>query len=103
VASVDLAHVGRQFGDDAAPDDGLTAQVEREDRELLGHAERMDAAGFYAHNAASGDRRRVCGLSALYTLLNALPARRGRLLHYGQAVTRETQSLVSFAAMAFER
>jgi AmmeMemoRadiSam system protein B len=102
IASVDLAHVGRQFGDDFDLGPELPARVEAEDRELLAFAERMDAPGFYAHNRAQQDRRHVCGIDAVTVMLASLPARRGHLLHYGQAASRETNSIVSFAAMAFE-
>lgn len=101
IASVDLSHVGRQFGDDLDLTPELPGLVEAEDRELLTFAERMDAAGFYAHNQSQGDRRHVCGIDATYVLLSALPAKRGRLLHYGQSAARETKSVVSFAAMEF--
>lgn len=101
IASVDLAHVGRQFGDDLQLTPELTGLVEAEDRELLGFAEKMDPARFYAHNRSQQDRRHICGMDATYVLLSALPARKGRLLHYGQSATRETASIVSFAAMEF--
>ncbi len=82
---------------------GLLSWLEAEDRALLGHAERMDGEAFFEHNRRDGDRRHVCGFSAIYTLLAAVPATRGRVLHYGQAPEPETQSVVSFAAMAFDR
>jgi hypothetical protein len=62
----------------------------------------MDAAAFFEHNRRDGDRRHVCGFSAIYALLASVPAARGRLLHYGQAPEPQTESVVSFAAMVFE-
>lgn len=102
IASVDLSHVGKRFGDAGRLSSDLLLDVEAQDRALLRHAEAMDARGFFDCNRRDGDRRHVCGFSALYTLLAALPARRGRLLHYDQAPDRESESVVSFAAMAFD-
>ena len=48
-------------------------------------------------------RRRICGLAALYALLSALPPCRGRLLRYEQSPEEETRSVVTYAAIAFER
>jgi hypothetical protein len=103
IASVDLSHVGRKFGDPSDLNPGLLAWIEAEDRALLKHAESLDAASFFEHNRRDGDRRHVCGFSAIYTLLASVPAVRGRLLHYGQAPEPQTQSVVTFAAMAFDR
>jgi predicted class III extradiol MEMO1 family dioxygenase len=75
--------------------------AEREDRAMLECAEKLDAEGFYASVAKDGDRRHVCGLTSVYVLLQSQALTAGRLLRYEQAVTRETQSMVSFGAMAF--
>ena len=103
IASVDLSHVGRKFGHAVDMSRDVLAGVERDDRALLAHAERADAQAFFDANRADGDRRRVCGFAALYTMLAAAPLKRGRLLQYGQAVEEPTQSVVSYAAMSFER
>lgn len=103
IASVDLSHVGRKFGDPSDINSDLLEWLEAEDRALLKHAENADAEAFLEHNLRDGDRRHVCGFSAIYTMLASIPAARGRLLHYGQAPEPQTQSVVSFAAMAFDR
>ncbi len=103
IASVDLAHVGQRFGDSMELTAEELGRIESEDLSLLRHAERMDAAGFFNDNRAHNDRRRICGFTALYALLSAVPAKRGRLLRYEQSVEEETRSVVTYAAMAFER
>ena len=103
IAAVDLSHVGRRFGDACDLTSSLLARVEAEDRALLEYAENMDAAGFLGRNRQENDRRHVCGVPALYVMLSAAPARRGRLLHYAQAPDTNAQMVVSFAAMAFEQ
>jgi hypothetical protein len=58
-----------------------------------------DPTAFYASIAHDRDRRRICGLSPIYTFLRALPGVRGRLLRYRQ--WPDPQGAVSFCAAAF--
>jgi len=101
IASADLAHVGLQFGDREGMSEYGLRVLESQDLELLGHAEKLDGEGFFSLIAKEGDRRKICGLPAIYSLLQVVDAKEGRLLKYGQAFTRETQSVVSFASLAF--
>ncbi len=101
IASADLSHMGLQFGDRegiSAYDLGVLSQ---EDREMLRYAEEMDGEGFFSAIAREKDRRRICGLPAIYAMLKTLEADEGRLLRYDQAFTPETQSVVTFASLAF--
>ena len=100
IASADLAHMGLQFGDREGIREYDLKILEEEDREMLGHVERLDGEGFYSSILKERDRRRICGLPAIYTLLKVLEAKQGKLLKYGQAFTSETQSVVSFASLA---
>jgi len=68
---------------------------------MLGHVERVDAEGFFESIKKGRDRRRICGLPAIYTMLQTMNAKEGTLLKYDQAFTSETQSVVSFASLAF--
>jgi hypothetical protein len=101
LASADLAHMGLQFGDREGMKERDLRILEETDREMLGHVERMDGEGFYASILREGDRRKVCGLPAIYSLLKVMEAREGKLLRYGQAFTPESQSVVSFASLSF--
>jgi predicted class III extradiol MEMO1 family dioxygenase len=93
--------VGRQFGDqEGIGEVGLTV-LAAEDQEMLGYVERMDGEGFFSFISRERDRRRICGLPAIYALLKVLEAEKGRLLKYGQTFTPETQSAVTFASLAF--
>ena len=103
VASIDLSHMGPRYGDPTGLTPDEATQVEREDRELLGFAERGDPEGFFFHNQKLGDRRRVCGFSALYTLLRLLPGARGRVLDYTQTTFPDSQDTVAHCAMVFEK
>ena len=58
-----------------------------------------DATAFFASVAHDRDRRRICGLSPIYTFLRALPGTTGRLVRYQQWPDRE--GAVSFCAATF--
>jgi len=101
LASADLAHIGLRFGDAEAPNRFTLQSLEEEDRRLLSYAERLDAEGFYGALCREKDRRRICGLPPIYTLLHLVDARVGRLLKYSQSMDPTTQSVVTFASLAF--
>ena len=101
IASADLAHMGVQFGDrDGVSEYGLRI-IAQEDQEMLEYAEKMDGEGFYSSILRERDRRKICGLPAIYSMLKILEAKEGKLLKYGQAFAPETQSVVTFASLAF--
>jgi AmmeMemoRadiSam system protein B len=101
VASADLAHMGLQFGDrEGVTEYGLRI-LSQEDREMLGYAEKMDGEGFFESISRERDRRKICGYPAIYSMLKILEAKEGKLLKYDRAFTPETQSVVTFASLAF--
>jgi MEMO1 family protein len=102
VAGVDLAHVGRQFGDNEPITDEFLRWVENEDRELVNRLMELDAPGFFQSLAKDQDRRRICGFSPLYSLIHLLDGVQGKPLKYGQAFTPETASAVTFTSLIFE-
>jgi MEMO1 family protein len=101
LASADLAHMGLQFGDREAVGEADLSVLEEADREMLGYVETMDGEGFYSSILRERDRRKICGLPAIYTLLKVMEAKEGKLLNYRQAYTPETHSVVSFASLGF--
>jgi AmmeMemoRadiSam system protein B len=101
LASADLAHVGLRFGDAEAPNRFRLQSMGEEDRRLLEYAERVDAEGFYDSIRRERDRRRICGFPPIYTLLKLVDAREGKLLKYDQSMDPSTQSVVTFASLAF--
>jgi MEMO1 family protein len=102
VAGVDLAHVGRQFGDTEPITDNFLKWVEAEDRQLVERLAALDAPGFFNEIAKDQDKRKICGFSPLYSLIHLLDGARGNHVHYGQAFTPETGSAVTFTSMIFE-
>ena len=84
LASVDLAHMGAKFGDSFPVDDSRLGWIEREDREMLVHVERMDPEGFFREVCKDGDSRRICGFASIYAMLSTIRADHCELLHYGR-------------------
>lgn len=105
VLSVDLAHIGPKFGHSDRVDDAAAAACESADRNLLGYAQRFDAAGLYRSLQTDGNGRNVDAVAGLFSVHSLLPGavRHGDLLSYGQNRQEDTGSLVSYASMAFYR
>ncbi|MFQ5651899.1 MAG: AmmeMemoRadiSam system protein B [bacterium] len=101
IASVDFSHVGPRYGDEKPPDETFVQEVTGFDNALIGHIEKMDAQSFCQTVAQHRDRYRVCGFSSIYTMLNAIEARKGKLLNYANAEVDSQNSLVTFASMVF--
>jgi AmmeMemoRadiSam system protein B len=102
VLGVDMAHMGRRYGDgfEASADRGQMEEVSRRDRSRIERMEQGDAAGFWEQVRENHDDLKWCGASPIYTFLNAMPETRGKLLHY-QQWNIDPQSVVSFAGLRF--
>ena len=92
VTGVDLAHVGKQFGDHEPITPDFLEWVEAEDQRLIDRLGALDGPGFFAEVAKDQDKRRICGFSPLYSLIQLLDGGRGTTLKYDQAFTPETES-----------
>ncbi len=102
IAGVDLAHVGTQFGDREPVTPDFLKWVEEEDRRLIEKLAALDAQGFFHEISKDQDRRRICGFSPLYSLIQLLDGSQGRFLRYNQAFTPETGSAVTFTSVIFD-
>ena len=102
LAGVDFAHVGRKFGDSFAADEGVARRILGEDLDLIENIKRGDPDGFFAEILRDRDARKICGFSPMYTQLELLKGRAGRLLKYGIAMEPQTESCVSFASLAID-
>ena len=100
IAGADLSHVGLKFGDPEPPTPESCERLEVEDRRTLQLALDGDAEGFFSAIQEEGDRRNICGLPPIYTLLKAMEAPRGKLLKYAQSSDPTLPSVVSYAGVA---
>ena len=103
VAGVDMAHVGRRYGDGSTP--GPTKGPGRGRRPRTAHAARClaagDAPGFWSRLQQGGDPLRWCGASPLYTLLAVRPPRPAARSCTTSSGTSTPSSVVSCGALAF--
>jgi AmmeMemoRadiSam system protein B len=102
VAGVDLAHVGREFGDREPITENFLRWVETEDQRLIERLSALDAPGFFHEIAKDRDKRKICGFAPLYSLIHLLNGACGKHLKYSQAFTPETGSAVTFTSMIFD-
>ena len=103
ILGVDMAHVGRRYGDPfrARSRRGPLQEVERRDEARIGRIAAGDADGFW-ESIGGHDELKWCGTAPLYTFLRAAAPLRGELLHYEQW-NIDADSVVSFAGMGFSR
>jgi hypothetical protein len=104
VLGIDMAHIGRRYGDSftATALQGPLAEVRSRDEARLDRVCSGDREGFFALVHPNRDDLRWCGYSPVYTFLAAVPHARGRVLQYEQW-NIDGQSVVSFAGVEFVR
>lgn len=102
ILGVDMAHMGRRYGDPIAAVAGRDemAEVEQRDRVRIERVQVGDAQGFWELVQQNQDDLKWCGSAPIYTFLKAVPEARGNLLRYQQWNIDEA-SVVSFAGMSF--
>ena len=102
VLGVDMAHMGRRYGDQliARAQEGEMAAVAERDKLRIDRLAAADAPGFWDLVRENQDDLKWCGSAPIYTFLKVVPQARGTLLRYQQWNIDE-QSVVSFAAIGF--
>ncbi len=102
VLGVDMAHMGRRYGDSfpAVANEGVMKEVAGRDRARIEKICERNPDGFWSLIQENKDDLKWCGSSVFYTFLRAVPKARGRLLGYEQWNIDE-QSVVTFGALGF--
>jgi AmmeMemoRadiSam system protein B len=103
VASVDLAHVGPNFGDAFVMDIERRATLADSDRSLMEAVNQGDAERFYQEIAGVEDRNRICGFSSIYLMLRYLGPTSGLKVAYEHCpADAEDHSLVSICGLLLQ-
>ena len=102
VLGVDMAHMGRRYGDqfDAIAGEREMTEVARQDQLRIDAINAWDARAYWDRVQLNQDNLKWCGSSPFYTFLKSAPPSKGQLIHYEQWNIDE-QSVVSFAGMSF--
>ena len=108
IAGVDMAHIGRSFGDPGSLTPDGMREIARRDQEYLAAVQQGDKKRLLQHMREDHDARRICGFPTLYTILDVFDRLGKRfscdLLCYDQAVDYGTDCAVTFASAAmYER
>ena len=103
LSGVDMAHVGRAFGDKGSLTPEFMEQIAERDRRYLDVVSRQDKRALFAHIAEDGDARRICGFPTLYTVIDCLDrlgiGYTAELFDYRQAVDYASDCAVTFAGL----
>lgn len=105
IAGVDMAHIGRYFGDKEALSNAALEQIQSRDMQYLEAISSNSKKRLFDHIAEDEDARRICGFPTMYTVLDLFERMnwkyRAELFEYRQAVNFATDCAVTFAAMGF--
>lgn len=103
LAAVDFAHVGPAYGGPQKLSAPFRVRVEQNDKYLLDALAGRDIQAFHDLIARYDNPFRICGYSALMTLLYCLSGEaNGQCLAYSKATMDDHISLVTFAGMIFK-
>ncbi len=104
LSSVDLTHVGPEFGNSAMMTERFLPPVRRGDERFLNPLQRLDSQAAYNEIVRTQNARHIDGVMPVLTMLEACKGslKSGRLLHYDQMLKEGTHSAVSYASMVFE-
>ena len=104
IAGVDMAHVGRHFGDERALTPQVMESVAERDSRYLEAIKQHDLKALFEHIAEDNDARRICGFPTMYTVLDILHKLGDRVRcevsYYDQAVDFKSECAVTYAGLA---
>ncbi len=103
IASVDFAHVGPAYGGPENMTSKFRVKVEQNDKLILDALSKRDIKFFHQLIAEYDNPYRICGYSALISLLFCLQGdEKGECLAYKGATMDDQVSLVTFAGMIYK-
>lgn len=104
ILGVDMAHMGRRYGDPlrAKANLGEMLAIEGRDRARIEQIIAGDREAYWSLVQEGQDDLKWCGSAPFYTFLKAMPEAKGELLGYQQWQI-DPDSVVSFGALRFTR
>lgn len=103
LAGVDMAHVGRHFGDSSPLSPEFMETVRLRDQQYLSAIAAQDTKALFEHIASDNDARRICGFPTIYTVLDVLKRLHihydAKVFDYQQAVDYQSDCAVTFAGV----
>lgn len=104
ILGVDMAHMGRRYGDPlrATANTGEMLAIEERDRARIAHINTGDIRSYWSLVQDGHDDIKWCGSSPFYTFLKVMPGARGELAHYHQWQI-DPASVVTFGALRFDQ
>ena len=103
IAGVDMAHVGKHFGDSDSLSPAFMDKIAERDKEYLNTIVKQDKHAMFSHIAEDQDARRICGFPTMYTVIDCLERigvkYRSEVIDYRQAVNYKTDCAVTFAGV----
>lgn len=107
LAGVDMAHVGRSFGDEGSLSPERMREIGYRDQQYLRAIEDGNHKAVFDHIAEDQDARRICGFPTMYLVLDVLNRLGGKtvcdVVAYDQAVDYSSDCAVTFAGLAMYR
>jgi hypothetical protein len=101
IASVDLAHVGKKFGDAEGINKQFLDYVYKQDMSMMEAIKKADPRAFWESVVKENDKRKVCGFSPIYTLLKLMEGKTAKKYSYDKNIEEMTESMVSYAGVVF--
>lgn len=103
IAGVDMAHVGKHFGDKNSLTPDFMETVRERDSDYLEAISSADKKKLFNHIALDNDARKICGFPTMYTILDVAERLHWKLnckvFDYQQAVDYQSDCAVTFAAL----
>ena len=104
VLGIDMAHIGRRYGDPIRARANLAEMVaiEQRDRQRIAQLGSGDVQGYWSLVQEGHDDLKWCGSAPLYTFMKAMSGVKAELLDYHQWQI-DPDSVVTFGALRFGR
>lgn len=100
LASGDLSHIGRKFGDKEDAKE-LENNVTQFDSNILEHLINKNKLSFFKECSSELDKKRVCGLFPFFAMLDLTRPNESEKFHYRFWYEEDTKSAVSIASLGF--